>query len=304
MKNLTFGSTVSGIKRQFDPLNNFFFYKIFGEKGDEVQLLSFINAVLGKTGNNKYISVEIQENTSFMAEIMGGKSCILDVRAKLPDGSLVNIEVQISNKQNMDRRSLFYLSKVYTSKLKSGHDYIELPNVIAINIVDFDFPSTKNYHSSFHLREDTEHDIILTDALEIHFINMVKYKKQIKDKLQDPLCRWLAWFDRESPIELLQEVVKMDSTIQTADERMAHVAQSEEEMWAYTRYMMGQCDRTAEINYAREEGFEKGHAEAWEESKLLERHTIARNLLAKGSTPEFVHEITGLDLETILGLNS
>jgi len=34
----------------YDPLNNFLFFKIFGEKGDEVQLLSFINAVLGKTG--------------------------------------------------------------------------------------------------------------------------------------------------------------------------------------------------------------------------------------------------------------
>ncbi|MCL2809637.1 MAG: hypothetical protein FWD24_06185 [Treponema sp.] len=48
----------------------------------------------------------------------------------------------------------------------------------------------------------------------------------------------------------------MDSTIQTADERMAHVAQSEEEMWAYTRYMMAECDRTAELNYAHDKGRE------------------------------------------------
>jgi len=287
MKNLTFGSDPSISTRKFDPLNNFFFYKIFGEKGDEVQLLSFINAVLGKTGNNKFVSVEITENTSFMAEIIGKKSCILDVRAELPSGELVNIEVQLSNKHNIDRRSLFYLSKVYTSKLESGHDYIELPDVIAINIVDFDFPSTKSYHSCFHLREDIEHDIILTSALEIHFINMVKYKKQVKDKLQDPLKRWLAWFDKESPIELLQEVVKMDSTIQTADERMAHVAQSEEEMWAYTRYMMAQCDRTAELNFARDEGRDESCK------------TIAKNLLAEGSTPEFIHKITGLDIKVI-----
>jgi hypothetical protein len=36
---------------------------------------------------------------------------------------------------------------------------------------------------------------------------------------------------------------------------------------------------------------EEGHKKATQ--------SIARNLLAKGSTPEFVQEITGLDLETI-----
>ena len=243
----------------YDPLNNFLFYKIFGEKGDEVQLLGFINAVLGKTGDDKFTSVEILENKSFMAEIMGGKSCVLDVRAKMPSGAMVNVEVQIKNKKNMDRRSLFYLSKTYTEKLKSGHDYIELPNVIAINIVDFDFPETRNFHSSFHLREDTEREIILTEALEIHFINMVKYREQVREKpskqsLNNPLFRWLAWLDKSSSPELLEEAVKMDTAIKTADKRMEHVTQDEEDMWAYTRYLMGECDRTAELNFAREEG--------------------------------------------------
>jgi len=244
---------------KFDPLNNFLFYKIFGEKGDEVQLLSFINAVLGKTDESMFTSVEILENKSFMAEIMGGKSCVLDVRAKMPDGTMVNVEVQIKDKKNMDRRSLFYLSKAYTEKLRSGNDYIKLPNVIAINIVDYDFPATGNFHSCFRLREDTEREIILTEALEVHFVNMYKFREQgrqnlYKQRLNDPLYRWLIWLDKNSSLELLEEVVKMDTAIKTADERMEHVTQDEEDMWAYTRYMMGECDRTAELNYAYEKG--------------------------------------------------
>ena len=148
MENITTRSSM------YDPLNNFFFYKIFGEKGDEVQLLGFINAVLEKQENEKFISVEILENTSFQAEIMGGKSCVLDVRAQLQNGSMVNIEVQLRDNHNMNKRSLFYLSKEFTKRLRSGEDYIELQDVIAINIVDFDFPSTRSFHSCFHLRED------------------------------------------------------------------------------------------------------------------------------------------------------
>jgi hypothetical protein len=40
-------------------LNDFAFQKAFGEKGDEVQLLSFLNAALDRTGKGKLESVEI-----------------------------------------------------------------------------------------------------------------------------------------------------------------------------------------------------------------------------------------------------
>jgi len=286
MKKIKTRSTMSDSVRQYDPLNNFFFYKVFGEKGNEVQLLGFINAVLGKTGNDKFVSVEILENKNFMAEIMSGKSCSLDVRAQLQNGTMVNIEVQLQDEHNMDRRSLFYLSKEYVKRLKAGKNYIELQNVIAINIVDYDFPKTKNFHSCFHLREDTEPDIILTDALEIHFINMVKYRKQGKERLDDPLCRWLAWLNKNSPQELLEEVVKMDTAIQSADMRMLHLTMSEEEIDTYERMMKAEMDRVSAVTY------------------LLKKQevTIARNALAKGSTPEFVSEITGLSLEEIAKL--
>ena len=51
-----------------------------------------------------------------------------------------------------------------------------------------------------------------------------------------------------------------------------------------------------------EEGIEKGRAEGWEEGRINEKLEIARNLLAKGSSLEFVRDITGLDIETINSL--
>jgi predicted transposase/invertase (TIGR01784 family) len=60
----------------------------------------------------------------------------------------------------MDKRSLFYWSREYAKGLNAGQDYDELPNVIAINIVNFDFLDCGNYHSCFHLWEDTEKSFI------------------------------------------------------------------------------------------------------------------------------------------------
>ena len=39
--------------------------------------------------------------------------------------------------------------------------------------------------------------------------------------------------------------------------------------------------------------------EAWEDGRDNEKLEIARNLLAEGSTPDFVQKITGLSLEEI-----
>jgi hypothetical protein len=47
------------------PLNDYLFQKLLGEKGDEEQLLSFLNAVLKRTGKNILQSVEILENKTF-----------------------------------------------------------------------------------------------------------------------------------------------------------------------------------------------------------------------------------------------
>ena len=52
-------------------------------------------------------------------------------------GARVNVEVQIRNCRNMEKRSLFYWSRGFSRSLSAGQDYSELPDVIASNIVDF-----------------------------------------------------------------------------------------------------------------------------------------------------------------------
>ena len=98
--------------------------------------------------------------------------------------------------------------------------------------------------------------------VEIHYLNMVKYRKQGDRKLSDPLHRWLTWFDRDSPQVLVMEVVKMDTAIKTANERMAQVTKDKEAMRAYWRHQMALSDRTVELNYARDEGLKQGREEA------------------------------------------
>jgi len=277
---------------RFNPLDDFLFLKVMGEKGDEKQLCGFLNAVLGRSGMETIKSVDILDNKSFVKDIMTGKSCILDVLAVLEDGTKVNIEVQLSNENNMAQRSLFYWGKVYTNGINEGENYQELDQVITINIVDFDFPPRDKVHTCFHIWEDEDRTLMLDSVLEIHFINMVKWRKQAdKDIANDPLHRWLVWFDRSSPSELVEEVINMDIAIKTASEKQAFLVAQDWEIRDYLRRReMFELDKLSQLSHARREGREE------------KTYEIARNALAEGASAEFVQKITGLDLETIKNL--
>jgi len=252
--------------QRLNPLNDYLFLKVMGEKGSEIQLLGFLNAVLDRAESNKLVSVEIIENKTLSAESIGAKASVLDVRAMLEDGTRVNIEVQLRNLNNFDKRSLFYWSKEYTKGIKSGQDYAYLPTVININIIDFEFLETDNFHTVFHLKEDKENQLILTEILEIHFINMVKWRKCGKiDITKEPLHRWLTWFDKNSPQELVEEVAKMDKAIMAANERQIYFTNDDEEIRAYEMREMALMDERARISYATNEGLMQGRKKGQEE---------------------------------------
>ena len=281
----------NGPVRRLNPLNDFLFYKVMGEKGSEKQLTGFLNAVLGSTGRKPIESLEIRDERTIVKDLLEGKSCVLDVLAILADGTVVNIEVQIRNEHNMGERSLFYWGRLYTQGLKEGQDYRNAPNVITVNIIDFDFPPGWDIHTCFRLREDSDPLVMLTSVLEIHFVSMVKWRQKAeKDLRNNDLHRWLAWLDPKSPPELAEEAKSMDSAIMAADQRQAFVAQDREIMDIYERRQKAQWDYASSMSGAERRGREGGKEE------------VARNALAEGATVEFVQKITGLDMDTIASL--
>ena len=287
-------------KERLNPLNDYLFMKYIGEKGNEEQLLAFLNAVLQKTGRNGIISVEIEGNRTFTPEIIDDKYSILDLRATTSDGVKVNIEVQLRNVGNMDRRSLFYWSKEYVRGIEAGQDYVELPAVIAINIVDFDFIPVNEVHTSFHLWEDCHKDTMLTDALEIHFISMAKFRQLRKsDIVNNRLHRWLTFFDRDTDEETLKKIIKMDRAIAKAQEKIAFVSRDKNAFRDYQMREMAFSDRTSSLNYVRREGWQEGKQEGKQEGRQEMLSEYILKLFGKGKSVEEISNLTDLPVEDL-----
>jgi len=105
--------------------------------------------------------------------------------------------------------------------------------------------------------------------------------------------------------------IRFHRNLQKVDERMLH------EQIKIDGHSEGLAEgRTQGRHEGLTEGHEKGLAEGLEEGRTQGRHEgltegmaiekieVAKNALAKGLSIEMIHEITGLDIETIRCLNS
>lgn len=244
--------------RKIKPLNDFIFKKLFGEKGNEDILEAFINAVLSRTNKGSITELEIIENKELTKELIGDKTGIIDVRAKTLKGEHIDIEVQLTNQGNMDKRTLFYWGKLYLENIKKGEDYKKLEKVITINILDFEFLDTINYQSSFHLWEDIDKDYMLTDLIEIHFIELPKFiKKETKDFKEKPIERWLAFLEEDTPETMLKELMIMEPAIKKAEDKLEFLSSDKETMDIYWERERSLHERANMVNSAEERGFDK-----------------------------------------------
>ena len=137
---------------------------------------------------------------------------------------------------------------------------------------------------------------------------MIKWRRCGKiDIKNEPLHRWLTWLDKNSPPELVEEVIKMDNAITAANERQVYFTNDDEEIRAYEMREMALMDERARIRYATdvglkqglEKGLEQGREQGLEQGKEEEKIEIARKALAEGFTLEIVQKLTGLNAEAI-----
>jgi predicted transposase/invertase (TIGR01784 family) len=182
-----------------------------------------------------------------------------------------------------------------------------------INIVNFAYIPLDDFHTSFHLWEDFHKDFKLTDACEIHFLDMVKFRRlrnlgaEGGFSLENPLHRWLAWLDEKSSTELVEEVLKMDMAINIAQSKMDLISRDPALLRAYEGYAKAASDWNSGMHWSERKGEQKGLKQGLQEGrqegeqkKALED---ARNALALGLSVDMIQKITGLDTRTITQLS-
>ncbi len=181
------------MKREFlKPTNDIIFKLLFGEVGRENILKDLLEAIL----NVKIERVILDKQKEILIGEIDRKTGVLDVKAELPDKTIINIEMQNENYGNIDKRLQYYMSGIYVRELDAGKDYKNLNKIIVIGILNFDyFKDMEEYHTIWKMTEQKQKEKIL-DEQELHFIELPKFMRS-KIDMNDKLSQWLVFLNHE-----------------------------------------------------------------------------------------------------------
>lgn len=225
---------------------------------------------------------------------------MLDIRCETA-GEQINVEMQVGPYRHMEKRSLFYTGRMLTSSIRAGEDYAKLKRTIGVNLLDYALFPITGYHHIFHLYTDGEERYRLTDLLELHFLELPKFRAAAF-AAENPLHRWLRFLDRKASDQQIKELTAMDETIRMAEERLAYLSEDDTTRMLYEAREKAERDRISFLKDAWEQGSEAGREAGRKEGLREGIETVARNLLREGTEPQTVSRVTGLPLEIVLEL--
>ena len=146
---------------------------------------------------------------------------------------------------------------------------------------------------------------MLTDLIEMHFIDIVKFRKlKEKNLKEDKLQRWLTFFKDDISQEELEELIEMDEDIKKVEEKIEYLSSDPKTMELYKARERSLHDRANMISGAIEDGMEMGISKGIEIGAKGAKEEDAMNFLGFGVDEEIVAKSTGLSIEKIRELKS
>ena len=278
--------------KELEVTNDLVFQRIFGKVGNEDITKGFLERILG---------IEIDEltldtNKRLIGNEIDDKIGRVDVKVRLKDGTKIIVEMQASSYKYMPERILYYWASAYTEGFKRGDKYRMLEKTIAILISKENLHITKgisNYHTKWDIRERTHRDKTFTKNLEIHILELGKYKDGQDDKEKGDWIKFIKEGGR----------AKMDGKVQKAlkdaQEELERLTEDPEMEDVYYQRIKDLRDMLSYADAAKEEGIEEGIKQGIEQGKKEHQKEIILVLHKKQMPIEEICSIVNLSKEQV-----
>ena len=246
---------------QITLTNDYAFKRLLGSEENKPLLQDFLECILDLTPQ-QVVGLEFMDK-ELTKEEFSDKTGILDVKLKLTDGTVIDIEIQASWNASFVKRTLFYWAKMYTADFKAGESYDKLHRCIAINIIADGFRRNDAIHSEYLLQEKTAHTV-LTDVLEVHFLDLQAAKKAKEEGKaagkQGQLINWLRFIGAANKEER-KMIATMSPVLQMLNEKIDILTLSPTERKLYESRMKLKSDIATISETQFSAGVERGLAE-------------------------------------------
>ena len=271
------------------PKLDIVFKRLFGEKNNRDMLKDLLKTYFDMDEDEKDL---ILENTEITPEEITMKFSRLDLRISTKK-SEIDVEVQINDNKDFEKRSVYYASSLLNSSARRGEEYSDIKAIRTLNILDYNsFPQCDDFFTTFVLY-DPKHKIQLTDVFSMNFVELPKVRSATAEQIKgDSKVAWAAFFNAKSKEEF--DMVRentVNPNVQKAVEVLGRLSlNGRVRQEAKIREDALFNERSA-LSAARREGREEGKVEGRAEGKAEERAKIIKNLRAAGMSEEQIQNI-------------
>lgn len=292
-------------KKLILPTNDYVFKRIFGYKGNENITKNLINSII----DTEVTSINLDGNTILEKELLDDKLGILDIKATLNNNIICNIEMQMINQNNIEKRIMYYWSKLFSSSIHSGNNYNSLKKTIIILIANFEIKNIQEIpkiHTQWNIREKNFPSFVLTNVFEIHIINLEKVKQfktenhknnfAFKDSVKTTLDSWIKFL--LTPDELEESAMKNNEDIKKAKEELDNIRNDEYER----RIAELRLKHIMDTKAVEEFGYDRGIEEGLKQGNLEAKLEMAKKMLKENLDINLIIKLTNLSKEDIKNL--
>lgn len=275
---------MGGEKELLKPKNDIVFQSLFNQKNEKITK-NMISALLGQ----EIRKIKINETKELFREYPEDKLGILDLEAEINEKEKIDIEIQLVDRKNLAERLLKYFSKIYSIQVEIGQDYKEAKRVVIIAIIDYKYELTKELkqmETIWNLREKSNPNLILTDKIEIHIIELEKVLEEYKKDKKNKKAQWMLFINNPNDKEV-QEMVEENEEIKEATKEVEKMSKDE---------------KLRKLAFLREKAIldEKDIFRAGIEQGIEQ---IVKNMLKNNIDITTICKITGLEKEKIEEIN-
>ena len=291
------------MSEKISPRIDLAFKKIFGVEENKDLLMSLINSIVSHEDRLKDVTILNPYNAK---NFKNDKLSILDIKARGENGKQFNVEIQITDEADYDKRALYYWGKLYTEQLKTSEDYSKLCKTIGIHILNFTSITTSpKYHHAFHLIDELTGMRYFKD-IELHTIELGKFTNNEEEdlnslisKIKDALDIWIAFLTRHELLDARNLPKQLDNAgLKKALSVLEVMNFSQAEREAYEDRLKWFRIEANTLKKMRDdslkEGIEIGKTQGIEEGKIEGKIEVARNLKKAGLSLEMIAKATGM----------
>ena len=187
------------IKRQLDALpsgklrytlKNDYMFKAVLQK-NQTALTGLLSALL-KIPVSQIRSVSIL-NPIELGKSYDAKDCMLDIKLKLNNAKIINIELQIKAQDDWPERSLTYLCRSFDQTQRGGN-YGDILPTVHISILDFSLKHlTPEFFSEFMVCNTKNHEVY-SDKFILYVLNLTVIEDDTIIKEPLDLYQWALLF--------------------------------------------------------------------------------------------------------------